>query len=200
MDAQKFGVFVATIRKEKNMTQAELASKIKVTDKAVSRWERGLGFPDINSLEPLADALGISVLELMKSEKIQTQEIQCKDADIVLSDTIKEADKQRLLERKQERKTIIITIGVIALFSVCILLIDSIGWSIQNVLFTGIGVLLPLMSITVFTVLAIIGIIRRTMGKTCKQVFIVDLFFVSAVIMMFLVFFVFGVFAFPEQL
>lgn len=200
MDAQKFGVFVATIRKEKNMTQAELASKIKVTDKAVSRWERGLGFPDINSLEPLADALGISVLELMKSEKIQTQEIQCKDADIVLSDTIKEADKQRLLERKQERKTLIITIGVIALFSVCILLIDSIGWSIQNVLFTGIGVLLPLMSITVFTVLAIIGIIRRTMGKTCKQVFIAALFFVSAVIMMFLVFFVFGVFAFPEQL
>lgn len=50
------------------MTQAELAEKINVTDKAVSRWERGLGFPDINTLEPLADALGIEVVELMRSE------------------------------------------------------------------------------------------------------------------------------------
>ena len=50
------------------MTQAELAGKIGVTDKAVSRWERGLGFPDINTMEPLADALGISLLELMRSE------------------------------------------------------------------------------------------------------------------------------------
>ena len=50
------------------MTQAELAGKINVTDKAVSRWERGLGFPDINTLEPLPDALEIGVVELMRSE------------------------------------------------------------------------------------------------------------------------------------
>ena len=57
------------MRKEKKMTQAELAEKIHVTDKAISRWERGLGFPDIQTLEPLAQVLGISVLELMRSEK-----------------------------------------------------------------------------------------------------------------------------------
>lgn len=51
------------------MTQVELAEKIHVTDKAISRWERGLGFPDIQTLEPLAQVLGISVLELMRSEK-----------------------------------------------------------------------------------------------------------------------------------
>lgn len=51
------------------MTQAELAEKIHVTDKAVSRWEQGLGFPDIQTIEPLAQALGISVLELMRSER-----------------------------------------------------------------------------------------------------------------------------------
>ena len=50
------------------MTQAELAEKINVTDKAVSRWERGLCFPDINTLEPLADAFVIEVVELMRSE------------------------------------------------------------------------------------------------------------------------------------
>ena len=69
MEAKQFGQFIAGIRKEKKMTQAELAEKINVTDKAVSRWERGLGFPDIQTLEPLAQALGISVLELMRSEK-----------------------------------------------------------------------------------------------------------------------------------
>lgn len=69
MDSKVFGQFIAGTRKEKNMTQADLAKVIGVTDKAVSRWERGIGFPDINTLEPLANALGISVLELMRSEK-----------------------------------------------------------------------------------------------------------------------------------
>lgn len=69
MDSKVFGKFIAGTRKEKNMTQADLAQIIGVTDKAVSRWERGIGFPDINTLEPLANALGISVLELMRSEK-----------------------------------------------------------------------------------------------------------------------------------
>ena len=50
MEAKQFGQFIAGIRKEKKMTQAELAEKINVTDKAVSRWERGLGFPDIQTL------------------------------------------------------------------------------------------------------------------------------------------------------
>ena len=69
MEVKEFGRFIAGMRKEKKMTQAELAEKIHVTDKAVSRWERGLGFPDIQTIEPLAQALGISVLELMRSER-----------------------------------------------------------------------------------------------------------------------------------
>ena len=62
MDARTFGGFVAACRREKRMTQAELAEKLHVTDKAVSRWERGVGFPDIATLEPLAAALEVSVL------------------------------------------------------------------------------------------------------------------------------------------
>ena len=53
MDAKKLGQFIAEIRKEKEMTQAELASKLHVTDKAVSKWERGLGLPDITALSRL---------------------------------------------------------------------------------------------------------------------------------------------------
>ena len=79
MDAKKFGAFLAATRKEKKMTQAELAEQIHVTDKAISRWERGGGFPDIQTLEPLAQALGISVLELMRSERqidLKSKQIQ----------------------------------------------------------------------------------------------------------------------------
>ena len=49
---------------ERNMTQAELAQQLHVTDKAVSRWERGIGLPDINMLEPLADVLGLTLADL----------------------------------------------------------------------------------------------------------------------------------------
>lgn len=54
MEAKELGRFIAGMRKEKKMMQAELAEQIHVTDKAVSRWERGLGFPDIQTIEPLA--------------------------------------------------------------------------------------------------------------------------------------------------
>lgn len=54
MDVKRTGSFIAEMRKGKNMTQAELAAKLQVTDKAVSRWERGVGYPDITLLEPLA--------------------------------------------------------------------------------------------------------------------------------------------------
>lgn len=58
MDAIKTGVFIAAVRREQNMTQAELAARLHVTDKAVSKWERGAGLPDISLIEPLAAAAG----------------------------------------------------------------------------------------------------------------------------------------------
>lgn len=73
MDSKVFGQFIAQTRKERQMTQADLAQIIGVTDKAISRWERGVGFPDINTLEPLAAALNVSVLELMRSEKSEME-------------------------------------------------------------------------------------------------------------------------------
>ena len=69
MEAKELGEFISQKRKEKQITQKELAKCLHVTDKAVSRWERGLGFPDINTLEPLADALGITLTELMRCSK-----------------------------------------------------------------------------------------------------------------------------------
>ena len=199
MDATRFGLFVAEMRKENHMTQAELATKIKVTDKAVSRWERGLGFPDINSLEPLAEALGVSVLELMKSEKIVETNIQCGDADIIVTDTIKAAEHQKQVEQQQEKRIILISIGVVAMLSIFALLIDNIGWSMENILLTSVGVVLPVISIIAFFVLMIISLIRRVKGKSCKQTLIVALVFAGIVVAVFLAIFVLSLFAFPGQ-
>ena len=199
MDATRFGLFVAEMRKENHMTQAELATKIKVTDKAVSRWERGLGFPDINSLEPLAEALGVSVLELMKSEKIVETNIQCGDADIIVTDTIKAAEHQKQVERQQEKRIILISIGVVAMLSIFALLIDNIGWSMENILLTSVGVVLPVISIIAFFILMIISLIRRVTGKSCKQTLIVALVFSGIVVAVFFAIFVLSLFAFPGQ-
>ena len=92
MDSVKFGAFIAETRKECGMTQQELAKKLSVTNKAVSRWETGSGFPDINILEPLADALGVSILELMRSERLSVRDEQTSQA---LSDTIELANLRR---------------------------------------------------------------------------------------------------------
>ena len=99
MDAKKLGLFIAQLRKENNLTQAELAQKLQVTDKAVSKWERGVGLPDINTIEPLASALGVSVLEVMKAERL-TEDISREDASAVLTDTFHLAQQQRKQARK----------------------------------------------------------------------------------------------------
>lgn len=74
MDAKTLGAFVARRRGEKGMTQAELAERLNVTDKAVSRWERGIGLPDINTIEPLASVLDVSLPELIHCKKAMDDE------------------------------------------------------------------------------------------------------------------------------
>ncbi len=65
----KFNDFLYTLRKEKNLTQSELAEKLGVTNKAVSKWETGESYPETAQLVPLADALGVSVDELLRGER-----------------------------------------------------------------------------------------------------------------------------------
>ncbi len=66
MKKQTLGMMISSLRKEKGMTQLELADKMGVTDKAVSKWERDLSFPDINSIPKLAEVFEVSVDELMQ--------------------------------------------------------------------------------------------------------------------------------------
>ena len=68
MDQKQIGAFIAKKRKSKNMTQAQLASQLNVTYQAVSKWENGRGLPDVSLLQPLCDALGITINDLFQSE------------------------------------------------------------------------------------------------------------------------------------
>lgn len=71
MDKYVTGAVIRKLRENKKMTQEELAEKVFVSSKAVSKWETGQGFPDVSLIEPLAKALGISVIELLSGEDIR---------------------------------------------------------------------------------------------------------------------------------
>lgn len=74
IDKEKFGAFVAQLRKEKGLMQKELAEKLYVSDKAVSKWERGLSIPDVAILVPLAEILGVTVTELLECRRLPNDE------------------------------------------------------------------------------------------------------------------------------
>lgn len=76
---KSLGVLITELRKEKGMTQAQLAEKMGVTDKAVSKWERDLSCPDISSVPKLAEILGVTVDQLMQSEKSSPNNKQAQD-------------------------------------------------------------------------------------------------------------------------
>ena len=71
MDKYVTGAIIKKLRENKKMTQEELASKIYVSSKTISKWERGQGYPDISLLEPLSKALGISIIELLNGNDIK---------------------------------------------------------------------------------------------------------------------------------
>lgn len=88
MNYETIGKFIQLKRKEKGLTQKELAQKLNVTDKAVSKWERGLGCPDVSILEVLAQELDTSILEILKGRTIQKEIIKVTEANDYVKETI----------------------------------------------------------------------------------------------------------------
>lgn len=74
IDKDKFGTFVAQLRKEQGLMQKDVAARLYVSDKAVSKWERGLSIPDVALLVPLAELLGVSVTELLECRRLPKDE------------------------------------------------------------------------------------------------------------------------------
>ncbi len=166
MDSKKSGTFLAAVRKERNMTQSELGEKLHVTDKAVSRWERGVGLPDIHLLEPLAESLGISVLELMRSERIEQEPICEETASEAISNALELARTQRKQDRQIILKLLLAFLGIaVALFGFQAWYTHSSAWELFFFFF------LPLGGICVSIAFLIYGIFLLFQKKPCANKF-----------------------------
>ena len=93
MDQIKIGKFIAECRKNANLTQMQLSEKLGITDKAISKWERGISMPDTSIMLELCDILGISVNELLSGEKIQMENNDQKNEQLLL-EMAKELEKK----------------------------------------------------------------------------------------------------------
>lgn len=115
MNAEKFGAFLQQRRRELGMTQADLAQRLHVTAKAVSRWERAVGFPDINTLQPLAEALELTITELMQSRRLTAPE-----QEQLSVDTVKLIREQEEISRKRK---LVLRIGQAVIFGALLFLL-----------------------------------------------------------------------------
>lgn len=113
MDLNKIGKFIMQLRQEQGLTQKELADKLSVTNKAVSRWETGKGMPDSSLLAPLAETLGVSVNELLAGERGEDEKIATIANEMLVA-----------MKKKAKRyKKILIVAGiVVALILTCVLI------------------------------------------------------------------------------
>ncbi len=111
MDNIKTGAFIKQLRKEKNMTQKELADLLHITDRAVSKWERGLCAPDISLLEPLAAALDATVAELISGERTNKEE-DTSTIDAAVKNIIDYSENEIAQKTKEFKKKLVVSITV----------------------------------------------------------------------------------------
>lgn len=119
MDTNKIGKYIAKLRKEKGLTQQELGDKLFVTDKAVSKWERGLSLPDIAILEKLSLALETDIYDILQIEKKKDVDIE----KILCEERLK-------LKKKINKKIIMILIPVFFLFLILLFKVIPFGYEV----------------------------------------------------------------------
>lgn len=110
MDTKITGEFISLLRKEKNLTQKQLADKLNVSDKAISRWETGRGYPDIESLQALSDEFSVSINELLCGKRLETPAMVRNAEKVMAAAYIKRCTK------KQHGRDIAIALAVSLVF------------------------------------------------------------------------------------
>lgn len=112
MNAQKTGNLIASIRRKQHRTQQDLANELGVSNAAVSKWERGIGFPDVSLIEPLAEVLGITIAELFKGETAENHTDD--EYEALLTDIVRVSSKE--ISRKQKLTNWLIAVMVAVLY------------------------------------------------------------------------------------
>ena len=114
MNQEKIGKFIAKKRKDKQLTQNELAEKLGVTDRSISNWENGKNMPDLSLFKPLCDILEISINELLSGEKIDNKDYANKFEENIIN-TIDYVDKKNN-RNNDVRNLILLFLGIIGIF------------------------------------------------------------------------------------
>lgn len=183
MNYEKMGQFISELRKSHQMTQKDLAEKLHISDKAISKWERGLSCPDISLLMPLSDIFGITTTELLNGEKVDTGVMNTEESVV---NVLQYADKTIKIKTVSIQNIFAVVFSVTMLIGIMVCTICNIAisgtftWSlipISSILFTwilfypvikygkrGIIVFLIALSILIIPFLAILSAVLSANG------------------------------------
>lgn len=169
MDQIKIGKFIAEERKAKKYTQRELADKLSISDKTISKWERGNGFPEVSLLLPLCNELEITVNELLSGERLQAMDYK-KKAEKNMVNLVKEAQESKKKIIMSAMVGVLVIVAAVPLFVVAGMFEMQV-WT--RVLLMGIGFVIMVMGI------AIACVLDREAGAfecpECKERFVPDM-------------------------
>jgi len=147
IDKAKFGAFVAQLRKEKGLMQKDLAEKLYVSDKAVSKWERGLSIPDVALLVPLAEILGVTVTELLECHRLpKDAPMDSQQTEVIVKKVIGLSEEEQRKFRPDRIKRglqlfLCAAVGLLELW-----LLTAVGYSLEE-LIVSLGTMMFLMAI-----------------------------------------------------
>jgi len=146
MNQEKIGKFISECRKDKNLTQSELAEKLGVTDKSISNWENGRNMPDLSLFKPLCDILEISINDLISGEKVSKDKYQDKFEENLIS-TIDYTTK-KIIEKNNVIGLLLIIFGVLLATTAMTVFPSESSWgSVYSVL----GAIISLIGVSKFT-------------------------------------------------
>ena len=153
LDKQQFGAFVADQRRQKQMTQKDLAQKLMISDKAVSKWERGKCMPDYSTIEQLCKELSVTLSELMDGEDAAEDSVRVYDDEQIL-------DLLRRMQELERQKNILYGIILIVLGIACNAMSNTVGGSHVQEFISGL-----LIGLSVAEVLAGIVVVGKSVLK-----------------------------------
>ena len=146
MNQEKIGKFISECRKNKKMTQSELAEKLGVTDKSIGNWENGRNMPDLSLFKPLCDELEITINELISGEKIDEKDYQEKFEENIIN-TIDYTNK-KINEKNNIIGIILIAFGIMISITAMTIFASESSWGSVYSVF---GVIISLIGISKFT-------------------------------------------------
>ena len=133
MNQEKIGKFIAQCRKEKKMTQSELAEKLNVTDRSVSNWENGRNMPDLSLFKPICDELGVTINELLSGERLKKEKYQEKFEENIIN-TI-DYSTRKINFVRNNLGIVLVIIGILLSFTAMTMFVSESSWgSIYSVL------------------------------------------------------------------